>query len=151
MAAASCLTGWGSEAIARGAAAMAATSRRGCGAVRTGAWATSEDSVERLLRSTVTCLTSTAPAVTIAAAASPAAAFEATAPRPTCSAPAAAAPPPAAAPVPAAVAPPPAAAVVPSWAKKAFLSSSTGPIGSSAAKALFVWRNCLRNAVQRSH
>ena len=63
------------------------------------------------------------------------------------------------APAPAACAPAPApaaceAALAPAvwcrWTKANFLRTMNGPIGSSAASALLVWRSCPRNTLQRS-
>src|SRR5450755_4368809 len=104
--------------------------------------------------------TSTPAAVTMAAAASPAAALVAAAPMlaeitppavlpastpvPAAPEPAAAAPAVAVAPEPAAVAPEPAPAEWPRWAMAIFLKKISGPIGSSAASALLVWRSWAR-------
>ena len=85
-------------------------------------------------RGSVTCLTSTAPAVTIAAAARPAAALDAIAPNADLQRGRPRRPSPRPAP-PAAAAPPPAAAAVPRWATSSFLSSSSGPTGKMAASA----------------
>src|SRR5215216_3286131 len=110
----------------------------------------------------LTCLTSTAPAVTITAAATPAAALEASVETPADTAPPAVKPPaaviatPAMPPLPAATPPPPAATPAapappkPAFASHSFLKKISGPSGYTAASARVVLRSSTRKVRQRS-